>query len=84
MLSVIEEVKPCQEAEGLTPTPPVLAIVAPQPDTGPASGYCTNMEEEQLTPRHSTLLSPQSPPPPPNHDIERQEPDGQEQIPIAT
>jgi len=91
-LSVIEEVKPCQEGEEPSPMPPVLATVAPQPDTGTTSGWNfsggSNMEEGQLTPRHSTLFSPQSPPPPPetppNHDIERHEPDSQEHLSIAT
>ena len=97
VLPVIEEAKPNEGEENIlsaSPLPHVLTIIAtPQPDTGPDSGDSLNDNTEgQLTPRHSTLFSPQFPPPPPpppetppNHDMERCDPDDQEPLPpIAT
>lgn len=87
VLPAIEETKPPGEEDTLSasPLPHVLTnIVTPQPDTGPDSSHSNGESlydntEGQLTPRHSTLFSPQSPPPPPetppNHDMERYEPD---------
>jgi len=86
VLTVIEEAKPQEGEENMlstSPLPHVLTnIVTPQPDTDPdpnnGAFLYDNTEEGQLTPRHTTLFSPQSPPPPPetppNHDLERYEP----------
>ncbi|KAJ3503854.1 hypothetical protein NLJ89_g8244 [Agrocybe chaxingu] len=104
VLAVIDEGKSRRESEGSTPLgpsplPPILtSIAAPRPDPDPDVGWAyaheqshsSSNEDEQLTPRHSTLFSSQSPPPPPDSPPSREldqphEPDDQVAvIPVAT
>ncbi|KDR83357.1 hypothetical protein GALMADRAFT_55517 [Galerina marginata CBS 339.88] len=104
VLSAIQEVKPPLETDDTTPSgpsplPSVLTnIVAPHPDRIPDTGWnftygqstYDTIEGGQLTPRHSTLFSSESPPPhsetPSNRDLHRLEPDEHDQVhvkPIA-